>query len=95
MADPDKGTDADKLLAEVDHMLSGPSGARPAKREPEQDQRSGGLRARVRAAAVTGAVGAGFVWLLFAFLPFLGATSGAAGAFLAGFVAVLVLRRRR
>jgi hypothetical protein len=33
--------------------------------------------------------------LVFAVLPFLGATSGAAGALLASFVAVLLFRRRR
>jgi hypothetical protein len=35
------------------------------------------------------------VWFLFAVLPFLRATSGAVGAFLAAFMAVLVFRRRR
>jgi hypothetical protein len=35
------------------------------------------------------------VWVLFALLPFLRATSGGVGAFLAAFVAVLLLRRAR
>jgi hypothetical protein len=35
------------------------------------------------------------VWVLFAILPFLHAGSGAVGAFLATFVAVLVFRRER
>ncbi len=35
------------------------------------------------------------VWLIFAVLPFLRAGSGATGAFLATFVAVMVFRRRR
>jgi hypothetical protein len=44
---------------------------------------------------VSGTVAAVVVWFLFAALPFLRAGSGAAGAFLAAFVAVLLLRRSR
>jgi hypothetical protein len=97
MADRDKGTDIDKLLAEVDGMLAG--GTTPAKRPvapldgPEPT--SGGLVGQVRAAAVSGVVAAVGVWCIFAVLPFLKAGSGASGAFLATFVAVLVFRRRR
>jgi hypothetical protein len=43
---------------------------------------------------VSGVVAAVVVWVVFAVLPFLGAFSGAAGAFLATFAAVLLLRRR-
>ena len=97
MADPDKRTDIDKLLAETDMMLSAAGGppARPVQRQADQDTRSGGLVGQVRAAAVSAAVTATMVWFLFAVLPFLRATSGAVGAFLATFVAVLVFRRRR
>jgi hypothetical protein len=35
-------------------------------------------------------VAAGVVWLLFAILPFLGALSGAAGAFAGAFAATLI-----
>lgn len=41
------------------------------------------------------AVAASAVWVLFALLPFLRAGSGAAGAFIATFVVLLVLRGRR
>jgi hypothetical protein len=97
MAEPDKGTDIDKLLAEVDGMLSG--GGTPASRPVvpagADETASGGLVARVRVAAVSGGVAAVVVWFMFAVLPFLQAFSGAAGAFLAAFFAVLVFRRRR
>ena len=53
------------------------------------------MMAQVRAATVSGAVAAAGVWLVFAVLPFLRAPSGAIGAFLATFAAVLVFRRRR
>ena len=97
MADPDKRTDIEKLLAETDMMLSGASGtpARPVQQQGGEDTRVGGLVGQVRAAAVSAAVTATLVWLLFAVLPFLRATSGAVGAFMAAFVAVLVFRRRR
>jgi len=97
MADPDKRTDIDKLLAEADRMLAG-AGATPVGAvQPRQGTESepGRLVQQLRAAAISGAVAAAAVWFLFAVLPFLGATSGAAGAFLAAFVAVLVFRRRR
>ncbi|MDQ1629084.1 MAG: hypothetical protein QOI54_2828 [Actinomycetota bacterium] len=99
MAERDEPTDIDKLLAEVDGMLGDRAPARPAARAPaaraasDADEPAGVVR-RVRAAAVSGALAAGVVWVAFALLPFLRATSGAAGAFLAAFVAVLVLRRR-
>lgn len=97
MADQDKRTEVDKLLAEVDGMLTG-AGSTPSRSvQPHGDPEagSGGLVGRLRAAAVSGAVAAVVVWFLFAILPFLRATSGALGAFLAASVAVLVFRRRR
>jgi hypothetical protein len=100
MADRDKGSDIDKLLAEVDGMLEGGTGskggtaARRGSSEPARVDEGGGFPARVRAAAMTGLVAGGAVWVLFALLPFLRATSGGIGAFLATFVAVLLLRRR-
>jgi hypothetical protein len=105
MADRDKPTDIDKLLAEVDGMIDGGTGTtgKPASRASRasvapagaDDDEGFGFVARVRSAAVTAVVGGGVVWVLFALLPFLRATSGGIGAFLATFVAVLVLRRRR
>ena len=97
MADPDKRTDIDRLLAETDIALSGAGGrpARPVQAQRDPDSPSGGLVSQLRVAGVSAAVTAATVWMLFAVLPFLRATSGAVGAFLATFVAVLVLRRRR
>jgi hypothetical protein len=90
-----KRTDIEKLLAEVDGVVDG---------KPARDSGSGGRRpadsfgarttARARAAAVSGVVAAVIVWVIFAVLPFFGAFSGAAGAFLATFATVLLLRRR-
>ena len=97
MADPDKPTDIDKLLAEVDGMLTG-GGSKPARSvQPHgaPESRSGGFGGQLRVAAASGAVAAVVVWLVFAMLPFLRATSGAWGAFLATFFAVLIFRRRR
>jgi len=92
---PDKRTEIEKLLAEVDRVVDG---------KPARDTGSGGGRtadsfgarmsARARGAAVAGVLAAVVVWVIFAVLPFLGAFSGAAGAFLATFAAVLLLRRR-
>jgi len=95
MAERDKGSDIDRLLAEVEGTLSGKAPAAPEGREVgRRERRSGGLVGRARTAAVSGAVAAGAVWVAFAVLPFLRAPSGAIGAFLGAFVAVLVLRRR-
>jgi hypothetical protein len=98
VVDPDKKrTDIDKLLAEADQMLAG-GGAAPVRAvQPREgtEPEPGRLVQQVRAAAISGAVAAGAVWVLFAVLPFLRAGSGAVGAFLAAFTAVLVFRRRR
>ena len=97
MADRDNGTDIDKLLAEVDGMISG-GGTQPSRSvAPVADSQSwsAGIVGRVRTAAVSGAVAAVGVFCLFAVLPFLRAPSGAIGAFLAAFGAVMVFRRRR
>jgi hypothetical protein len=97
VADPDKRSDIDKLLAEADQVLAGEGGTPARAVQPRQGAEPvpGRLVPQVRAAAVSGAVAAAVVWFLFAVLPFLGATSGAVGAFLAAFMAVLVFRRRR
>jgi hypothetical protein len=100
MADRDKGTDIDKLLAEVDGMLSGDvSPKRPVapveRGGSDSDGVLGGLVTQVRTATLSAVVAGVGVWLIFAVLPFLRAGSGASGAFLATFVAVMVFRRRR
>jgi hypothetical protein len=101
--------DIDKLLAEVDRMTGDqPSAASPPavpksrrRRSSEpvpQDDSLGAvvhdLGGRGRSAVVAAAVAYAGVFVIFALLPFFGALSGAAGAALATFVAVLVLRRR-
>jgi hypothetical protein len=94
MADrDDKRSEIEKLLAEAESTLAGGTG-RPAPRADQPVERPRrGLQARLRTAAVSGAVAAAVVWVLFALLPFLRSNSGAVGAFLATFVVVLLLPR--
>ena len=90
----DEPSETERLLAEVDGMLGdGPRRSLQPHGDPQPE--AGPIARRVRAAAVAGAVCGVGVWLLFAILPFLHAGSGAVGAFLASFVAVVVLRRER
>ncbi|NHC15231.1 hypothetical protein [Motilibacter deserti] len=103
MARRDDPDDIDALLAEVDRTLgNAPSGGaapdrarrgKPAPSSAAPPATRGAFADRARTAALAGVAGAAVVFALFAFLPFLGAWSGAAGAFLATFVAVLLLRR--
>jgi hypothetical protein len=101
--------DIENLLREVDSALGNraPDKAR-ADREPQRQAGRGAdptdgrpVRGRIREALpvslAAGVVCAVVVWVLFAVLPFLGADSGGAGAFLAGFAVMFlsrVLRRR-
>lgn len=103
MPDRQEPSEADKLLAQVDAMLAdhgGPAGvaatggSRPPQRRRGAEPAPSPLRQHVRAALVSGTLAGGLVWMLFALLPFLRATSGGVGAFLGVSVAVLVLRRR-
>ncbi|MGH8834541.1 MAG: hypothetical protein ACRDWG_06035 [Actinomycetes bacterium] len=97
MADPGKDSEIDRLLAEVDSALGGKPNRSvvPASGgDSPRPTRRAKLRQRASTAAVAGAVAAGGVWLLFALLPFFGAMSGAAGAFVAVFAYALVMRRR-
>ncbi len=88
--------DYSKLVADVERAL----GARPEPDQPARGPSRGDRAPRRRPAAVTatavvaGALDALIVFGLFSVVPFLGGTSGAAGAFLGTFVAVLLLRRR-
>lgn len=95
MVDRDKGTNIDKLLAEVESTLGGKgTSAQVPRGEGHAESWRGRFVRRVRAAVVSGTIAAGLVGLAFAVLPFLGALSGAVGAFLAAFGAALVLQRR-
>lgn len=90
----------DRLLAEAEAAL----GDRPARgREPAApslpaEAATGRFESPLKVSAVSGAVAAALVFATFAALPFFGAFSGAAGAFVATFVIVLgqrLFRRRR
>jgi len=97
MAEPGKESDIDKLLAEVNSALEGKpdrSVVPTAGRGQEHPTLRARATNRLSSAAVAGLIAAGVVWLLFAVLPFLGAPSGAAGALLGVFAAVLLVRRR-
>jgi hypothetical protein len=97
MADRDKGTDIDKLLAEVDGMLTGGGAAakRPVAPADSEESKPGFIVAQIRAATTSGVVAAAGVFCVFAILPFQRAPTGAIGAFLGTFAAVLIFRRRR
>lgn len=91
--------DINDLLREVDQSLSGERGRsrRPARRAGSYPATAPAERERRGAIAVattSGGVAAVLVFLLFAVTPFLGAISGAAGAFLGTFIAVLLSRLR-
>lgn len=90
--------DINDLMREVDQSLSGGRGRsrRPSRRAGSYPATSSAERRGVVAVATTSAaLAAAVVFLLFALTPLLGAISGAAGAFLATFVAVLLSRLRR
>lgn len=97
-ADRGERSEIDKLLAEVDQMTGDAPVLRRRAAEPAPAEDSFGsllhdLTRRFRVAALAGTVAGGAVWMLFALLPFLRATSGGVGAAIAAFFAVLVLRR--
>jgi hypothetical protein len=89
----------DRLIAEADAAL----GRRPApvarQSAPAPVERTPGkFETSVKASAVSGGVAAALVFAVFAVLPFFGAFSGAAGAFVATFFIILgqrLARRRR
>jgi len=93
--------DIAKILREAEQALSGNTGRAPVRTPgssrlapPTQPERNGG-RGAVGTAATSGAAAAALVFVLFGLLPFLGAISGAAGAFVGVFLAVLIGRPRR
>lgn len=89
--------DIERLLAEAEGAIG--RGARtPARNEPATTRSPSRFEASARVATVSGALAAAVVFGLFAVLPFFGAFSGAAGAFVATFFIVLAQRvtgRRR
>jgi hypothetical protein len=109
VSDQNPHDDIDKLLAEVDRMTGDRPAAASPPAVPKSRRRRGSepvpeddslgavfhdLGGRGRSAVVAAAVAYGGVFVIFALLPFFGALSGAAGAALAAFVTVLLLRRR-
>ena len=109
MSDQNPRDDIDKLLAEVDRMTGDGSATPSPPAVPRSRRRRGSepvpqddslgavvrdLGGRGRSAVVAAAVAYAGVFVIFALLPFFGALSGAAGAALATFVAVLLRRRR-
>lgn len=93
--------DFERLLAETERALAGPSpkGAPKAPsgrgQGPVERAEPGRFEVSLRTSAVSGGIAAMLVFVAFAATPFLGAVSGAAGAFLATFVIVLVQRITR
>lgn len=94
MAERDDRSDIDKLLAETEAVLGAGERAPAPRHNADVQNAPRNIASRLRLAALTAVPAAAAVWVIFAFLPFLGATSGAAGAFLAAFVAVALLRGR-
>jgi hypothetical protein len=94
--DPD---DIEKLLAEVEGSLGGGSGSKgqtPAKRGSDKPAKSKSDRAgAVPIAVAVGVAAAAVNWVIFSFVPFVGATSAAWGAFLTAFVLTFFARWRR
>ncbi len=96
MADNREPSETERLLAEVDGMLAGPSPkGRSVQPLDSAADGPGRVMSRVRSALVVGAVSGAGVWVLFAVLPFLRATSGGIGALLAATAVTLLFRRRR
>ena len=96
MADRDKGSDIDKLLAEVDGMLTGGTPAKgPVAPSSSAEPSRGGFAARCGPPLSPAPSRPSACGCVFAVLPFLAAPSGAVGAFLGTFAAVFIFRRRR
>ena len=97
-----EGDEIDRLIAEADAALGMRPAARPAparRSDPSAVERTPGrFETSVKASAISGGVAAAFVFATFAVLPFFGAVSGAAGAFVATFSIILgqrLFRRRK
>lgn len=82
----------DRLIAEADAALGRrPTPPAPVARrsEPAVERSPGRFESSVKVSAISGGVAAALVFASFAVLPFFGAFSGAAGAFVATFFIVL------
>ena len=96
-----QGDEIDRLIAEADAALGLPPGGHPAARSAPRPQAApverprGRFESSVKASAVAGGVAAALVFATFAVLPFFGAFSGAAGAFVATFFILLTQRLTR
>lgn len=93
MARNSEPDDYSKLLAEVERSLN-PAAAPATRASGAKPPATPSAGSRGQTALVAGGVAAAVVFLLFALLPFLGAVSGAAGAFLGASAAAYLLRRR-
>ena len=89
----------DRLIAEADAALGNRPAARPTPaRRPEAAPPGRSARkfeSSVKASAISGGMAAAVVFATFAVLPFFGALSGAAGAFVATFFIILGQRMFR
>lgn len=94
----------ERLIAEADAILgrdraaAGPARATAPVPAPVAARPRGPLESTVRVSAISGGVAGALVFAVFAVLPFFGAVSGAAGAFIATFFIVLgqrIARRKR
>jgi hypothetical protein len=90
----------DRLIAEADAALGKGSAPvrKPAAAPAPVERPPGRIEASVKAAAISGGIAAALVFATFAVLPFFGAFSGAAGAFVATFFIMLgqrLTRRRK
>lgn len=88
--------DIDKLLRDVERSIdpghAGSPARQPARPAAEPSREGSGAWP---VAATSAALAGGLIFLLFAALPILDAVSGAAGAFIAVFLTVLIGRLRR
>lgn len=84
--------DIERLLAEAEGAIGGRGSRTPARNEPAPSKAAGKLEMSARVGAVAGVLAAAVVFGLFAVLPFFGAFSGAAGAFVATFFIVFAQR---
>ncbi|HUR73191.1 MAG TPA: hypothetical protein VMZ00_02890 [Sporichthya sp.] len=90
----------DRLIAEADAALGRlPAASQTPARRPEPtsaaERAPGRFETSIKASAISGGLAAALVFVTFAVLPFFGAFSGAAGAFVATFVIMLGQRMFR
>ncbi|HEY2832689.1 MAG TPA: hypothetical protein VGJ14_09710 [Sporichthyaceae bacterium] len=79
----------ERLLAETERALGNPSSRSAAPPPADVARAPSVFETSVRVSAISGLIAAAVVFAVFAVLPFLGAFSGAAGAFVTTFFIVL------